>query len=235
MRTTAGNPGSAAPAGRPPAPPASHARTAPSFPVFQRRPPLTRGASAPSTARTRTRADAAPAVTGHLRMRGGRTGGCPGAGLTVSDSHGAGGRPGPAADRGSPPGTSSGAWPTCARWSGRARRGLPLFADGRPRRVAARLACTAISGDGSPPGCGPRCRCVSCAAAAASACVRGAGGQMSGRAPGQWRPSLKNREGRCCPRVARRGLAGACPRVRHRRGSRLWSSSSLGPSRGPGA
>src|ERR1700730_1569929 len=40
------------------------------FSIFPLRPPLTRGASAHLTTRTLTQADAAPAVTGHLRNEG---------------------------------------------------------------------------------------------------------------------------------------------------------------------
>ena len=123
MRTTAGNPGGAAPAGSPRPPRRAIGETAPSFPVFQLRPPLTRGAPAPLATRTRTQADAAPGVTGHLRMRGGRTGGSLGAGpaFTVSD------RPGPAGSRVAA-GNVFCPWPPCARLPWLARRGLPLFA-----------------------------------------------------------------------------------------------------------
>ena len=44
--------------------------------------------------------------------------------------------------------------PGCPGWPGGACR---CWRDGRPRRMAARLACTAIPGGGSPPAAGPRC------------------------------------------------------------------------------
>jgi hypothetical protein len=102
------------------------------------RPPLTRGASAHLTARTLTPADAAPAVTGHLRNEGTEIWPATrGAGLTVSGSRDAGGHPEPAG-RGSrvAAGNKSRTRLQCARSPALARRGSllcpgwPAAADG---------------------------------------------------------------------------------------------------------
>ena len=106
---------------------------------------------------------------------------------------------------------------TAARRTTRSRP-RPATRPGGPR-VAAGPAPVADRQAGPAPGArqfsGSLIRRWPVTAGAASACARGAGGQRSGRAPGQWRPSLKTREGRSCPRMAReggRGLpAGAAP------------------------
>ena len=213
MRTTAGNPGGAAPAGSPRPPRRAIGETAPSFPVFQLRPPLTRGAPAPLATRTRTQADAAPGVTGHLRMRGGRTGGSLGAGpaFTVSD------RPGPAGSRVAA-GNGFCPWPPCARLPWLARRGLPLFAgqpaaaDGSapdPHRDPGRRPAAPMPALGA--------RCVACAGGAHLPApevrvVKGAGAPLvSGGRSGK-----TGKDG--AVRVWLAGVAGACPRVRHHPG-----------------
>jgi hypothetical protein len=178
MRTTAGNPGGAAPAGRPPPPPrAIRGQHRPS-PIFQPRPPLTRGASAHLTTRTWMQAEATPAVTGHMRnertqnWRTTRGGGRPHGQRLARDRWPPGAR---RAESRVTAGNESRTWPRCARLSRPARRssllfpGWPAAADGAAldlhrdlgRRLAARFQAPvpgAWSAQGEPhpsaSGCG---------------------------------------------------------------------------------
>jgi hypothetical protein len=92
MRTAAGNPGVAAPAGRPRPPPRANRRQHPCFSIFQLRPPLTRGVSAPLTTSTRTQTDATGPAYGHGTWNRAASGrprpGCrPGAALSAAVGH----------------------------------------------------------------------------------------------------------------------------------------------------
>ena len=69
-----------------------------------------------------------------------------GAGLTLSDSRGRRSPGAPPAGGGARPGTGCAPGHRAPGLPGLARRGLPLLWDGRPRRMAARLPCTAIPG-----------------------------------------------------------------------------------------
>jgi hypothetical protein len=128
MRTTAGDPSDAAPAGdlRPP----TRARRGrhPPFSVSPLRPPWTRGASAQLTARTLTQADGTPPGGGRCRLRragwstalGPRSGSAPAGDRSRHEAHAASARARRHVRRGGPycqaPGLAALCWsPCCAR------------------------------------------------------------------------------------------------------------------------
>jgi hypothetical protein len=162
----------------------------------------------------------------------GRTGGR----LGRDRPHGSATRAGPAGDPGPPAGRGSqlgtGLGPGCRAPAVRAGPAGLAVVCGMAGRGGWRRAWPAPrSRVAAPhPGCGPRCPVRGCAGGVASACVRvrvveGAGAPLvSGGRSGK-----PGKDGAVRGWLAR--VAGACPPVRHRRGSRLWSSSSPGTSR----
>ena len=228
MRTTAGNPGAAAPAGRPRPALASHTRAVPSFPGFQLRPPLTRGAPAPSATRTSDAGGRDSPCAGHVRAPRAATRAAsrhPGIAVQARRAAIRRGRPSrkqrqaPPGQPGQPGAQRPGAQPvpSCDPRPGPAapggRRPAPV-ADRKPARPQAPASSASphphMARDGREPH-PPASRC--------------------GRSKERTRPwsvaAVAENPGRTVlPACGSRGLAGACPRVRQRRGSRPWSSSS---------
>jgi hypothetical protein len=211
MRTTAGNPGWCRARGQAPANPREPSADSTVLPGFQLRPPLTRGAPAHLTTRT---SGAGGCGSPRRRPPTGHRGPQPERRAATRDRGAGQGRchpPRPTVPE--PAASSTGPARATGRTAARGRtRSRPRPAIAPAARVAAGPARVADRQTGPAPGArqfsGSLIRRWPVTAGAASASARGAGGQMSGRAPGQWRPQLKNREGRCCPRMARGGWPG---------------------------
>jgi DNA polymerase-3 subunit gamma/tau len=212
MRTTPGNPSGAAPAGAPWPPARARRGTAPAYLDFPLRPPLTRGASAHMTTRTVTQSGRLPQAGLYAELGTG-----PGRGRAVSESRGASRPPGDRrAGSRAMAATSPRTRPLCAfapacppgsqfaarRWSTATSAAPDPRSFNRPagdrdrhghtRPATARgpfaAAARAPSRRDWPPCPALPAPCAARARGAASVLRHGAGGHVSGRAPGQWWP-----------------------------------------------